>query len=77
MLISTVITVISLIISYYSKENFEWLKNSIEFMANAYDSTVISFIATIIITIFLEILFAIFAGYIGIIMAYKSNNKRY
>jgi len=76
MLISTVVILISLIICYYSKENFEWLKNSIEFMANAYDSTVISFMATVIITLFLEILFAIFAGYIGIIMAHKSNNRR-
>ena len=73
---SLIVIIICLLIAYYSKENFEWLKQSIEFVANAYDSTVISFIVTVIITLFAEILFALFAGFIGIILGHKSNNKR-
>lgn len=74
MFTSSIVIVACLLISYYSKENIEWLKQSIEFMANAYDSTVVSFMATVGLTVFLELLFALFAGYIGIILAYKSNN---
>lgn len=76
MFTSSILIVISLLISYYSKENIELLKNTIEFMANAYDSTVLSFVTTVIVTLFLEILFALFAGYLGIIIGYKSNNMR-
>ncbi len=76
MFTSTLVILICLLISYYSKENIEWLKNAIEFMANAYDSTVISFMATVIVTLFAEILFALFSGYLGIILAHKSNNLR-
>ena len=73
---SLILILICLLINYYSKENFEWLKQSIEFVANAYDSTVINFLITVIITLAAEILFAIMSGFMGIILGHKSNNKR-
>lgn len=76
MFTSMTLIIICLLISYYSKANIEWLKNAIEFMADAYDSTVVSFIVTVTITLFAEILFALISGYLGIILAHKSNNMR-
>ena len=76
MFTSTVIIVVCVTICYYSKENINWLKQMVEFMADAYDSTVISFMITIIGVVFLEVLSGLFAGYIGIIFGYKSNNMK-
>lgn len=76
MITSSVVIVICLAIAYYSKETMEFLKTSIEFMANAYDAKVVSFMVTVILTLFLELLFALFAGYIGIIFAYRTNNLK-
>lgn len=76
MITSGMVILLCIIICYYSKENIEWLKQMIEFMANAYDSTVVSFILHIIIVIFLELLFALFSGYIGIVLGHKSNNMK-
>ena len=76
MFTSTVIIIICVAICYYSKENIEALKRVVEFMANEYNSTVVNFIMTIAIVLFLEILFLLFAGYIGIIFGHKSNNLK-
>jgi len=76
MITSSLVILLCIAICYYSKENLEWLKQAVEFMANAYDSTVISFVMTILIVLFLELLFALFAGYIGIILGHKSNNMK-
>ena len=76
MLTTAVVIVICVAICYYSKENLEMLKTSVEFMANAYDSTVVSFLATVIVVIVLELLFALFAGYIGILIGHRANNLK-
>ena len=76
MFTSALVIILCIAICYYSKENIEFLKQTAEFMANAYNSTVVNFLLTVCIVVFVEILFALFAGYIGIIFGHKSNTMK-
>lgn len=71
---SCVTIVICLLICYYTKENMESLKNSLQVVANTYDSTIFGLLLTLTGTVFLEVVFILFAGYLGIIVGHKSNN---
>ena len=70
------ISVVCIFISYYSKENLEFLKNALELAADTYDMTVISLILVISFVIFLEVLFITLIGYVGIIIGHKSNKNK-
>jgi len=74
MITSAVIIVVCVAICYYSESNIEGVKQSLEFVASTYNSTVVGFLLIITAVFFLEMIFALFAGYIGIIFAHKSNN---
>ena len=76
MITSAVIIVVCVAICYYSQSNIEWLKQSLELVASTYNSTVVNFILTVAIVLFLEMVFILFAGYIGIIFGHKSSNRR-
>jgi len=76
MLVSVLVILLVLFIAYYSKENIEWLKNSLNILATIYNSTVVKLILIIFLVFFLEMVFTIFAGYIGILLGHKSNDKR-
>ena len=76
MITSAVIIVVCVAICYYSEGNIEWVKQSLEFVASTYNSTVVGFLLIVITVFFLEMIFALFAGYIGIIFAHKSNNLK-
>ena len=65
-----------LFIAYYSKENLEILKQSLEFLASLYSSTVIGLLLIIFIVVFLEMLFALIVGYTGLIIGHKFNNNK-
>ena len=74
MLTSAFVIVICVAICYYSESTIEWVKQSLEFVASTYNSTVVGFLLTVAAVFFLEMIFALFSGYIGIIIAHKSNN---
>lgn len=76
MFTSILVILLAIIIAYYSKENLELLKNSLNVLASAYNSTIIKLILMIFFVFFLEMTFAIQAGYTGIILAHRSNNNR-
>lgn len=63
-------------ICYYSEANLQFLKQSLELVAIQYDSTIISFLLVIGLVMFLELVFALFSGILGIILGYKSNNNK-
>ncbi len=65
-----------LFIAYYSKENLEIVKQSLEFMANLYSSTVIGLLLIIFTVVFLEMLFMLIVGYTGLIIGHKFNNNK-
>ena len=76
MLTSTVVIAMSLLICYYSKENIELLKNSLNIVATLYDTSIASLLIQLFTLIFLEFTFILLTGYIGIILGHKSNNNK-
>lgn len=74
--LSIVVVVSSLFICYYSKENIEFLKQALELTANTYDTTVINLLFVVSFIIFLEIVFIILIGYVGIIIGHKANRNK-
>ena len=71
-----VVSVVCLFICYYSKENIEALKGLLEIAATTYNTTVVKFLLLIIFAIFLEIIYIMLVGYVGIIFGYKSNRNK-
>ena len=76
MLTSILVILFVLFVAYYSKENLEWIKNSLNIIASIYNSTMIKLLLIIFFVFFLEMVFAILCGYIGIILGHKSNDKK-
>ena len=76
MLTSVLVILIVLFIAYYSKENLEWLKSSLNILATIYNSTIIKLVLVIFLVFFLEMVFTIVVGYIGILLGHRSNNNR-
>ncbi len=76
MLTSTLVIALSLFICYYSKENIELLKTSLNLVATLYNSSITSLLIQVFTLIFLEFTFILLTGYIGIILGHKSNNNK-
>lgn len=76
MLTSTLVIALSLFICYYSKENIELLKTSLNIVATLYNSSITSLLIQVFTLIFLEFTFILLTGYIGIILGHKSNNNK-
>ena len=76
MVTSVIVILICLAICYLTKDNIEFLIDSIEATAVYFNSSVSSFLITLTVTIFFELLFAVFAGIFGIILGHKSNNMK-
>lgn len=75
-LTTVAVTLICLAICYYSPENIEFLKQILEIAATTYDSTVVTILLVLFAVFFLQLLFILLAGYVGIILGHKANNGR-
>lgn len=73
---SILVMVLALLICYYTKDNFEVFKNTINTISATANLNSIIFILTILLIISLEFIFIIISGYIGIILGHKSNNNK-
>ena len=76
MVTSVMVILICLAICYLTNDNIEFLIDSIEATAVFFNSSVASFLITLAVTLFFELLFAVFAGILGIILGHKSNNMK-
>lgn len=76
MLTSIVVIIITITIAYYSKENLNIIKESLNMIAYTYDSSIIKLLLTIFIILFLQMTYIIQAGYTGIILGHKKNNHK-
>ena len=74
--ISFAIVIISLFISFYSKENWEAVTNYVKTITTGLNMSTVFFVAIAIILIFLEIFNAIQCGFLGIILGNRRNNAR-
>lgn len=75
-LTTVIVAVICLAICYYSKENLEMIKTSLELAANTFDSTVVNLLLIISAVVFFEVLFILQIGYNGLIIGHRSNKGK-
>jgi len=73
---TVLVALLCIFISYYSQSNMEALKYFLKLAANSYDMTVVSLIFAVSAVVFLEILFIILIGYVGIIIGHRSNKNK-
>ena len=71
-----VVIIACLFICYYSEANMEALKALLEIAASTYNTTVLNLLLLVAIVIFLEIVYGLLIGYVGIILGHKSNKNR-
>ena len=74
--ISFAVILISLFITYYTKENWLLIEDFIKTITTGLNMSVPLFITIAIIVIFLEVFNAIQCGFFGIILGYKMNNGK-
>ena len=74
--ISFVIVLLTLFITYYSKENWLAISNFIKTITIGLNMSTLFFISMTIIIIFLEIFNAIQCGFLGIILGHKKSNNK-
>ena len=73
---SMVIIIICLFICYYSEANMEILKSMLELAATTYNTTVLNLLLLVAIVIFLELVYALLIGYVGIILGHRTNKNK-
>ena len=73
---SILVIFLTIAMAYYSKENLEFVKLSLEGLATIYDSTAIKLILILMFAFFLEIAFLMQVGYTGIILGHRSESQR-
>lgn len=73
---TTIVAIVCLFICYYSEANIEALKTILELAASTYNTTVMNLLFLISAVLFLEIMFILVIGYVGIILGYKSNKNK-
>lgn len=76
-LFTTIIVILLCIaICFYTPENMQALKAGLEIAASSYHTTVVSFLLMVGIVFFLEMVFTLLIGYIGIILGHRANNNK-
>ena len=73
---SIIVIILSIFIAYYSKENLEIIKNSLLALSDIYDTSIISFLLSIFLVVFLELVLAVNVGFTGIVLGHKRNDKK-
>lgn len=68
---TVIIATLCIFISYYSQDNIKSLQGFLELAANNYDTTIINLLFVVSFVVFLEIVFIILVGYVGIIIGYS------
>ncbi len=76
MLISIAVITLTLFIAYYSKENFEFIKNIILPISDAYDISIVLIIFEFLFILFLEFVSILQFGFTGIILGNRMNNGK-
>ena len=71
-----IVIIICLFICYYSEANMQVLKSLLELAATTYNTTVLNLLLLIAVVIFLEIVYVLLIGFVGIILGHKSNKNK-
>ena len=73
---TVVVSVVCIFICYYSEANMPLLKSMLELAAGTYNTSVLNLLLLISFVVFLEIMFIVLIGYVGIILGHKSNQNK-
>lgn len=73
---TVLVSIVCLFICYYSETNMQTLKSMLELVASTYNTTVLKLLLLISFVVFLEIMFIVLIGYVGIILGHKSNQNK-
>ena len=73
---SILVITICLFITYYSKDNVELLKNTLDLAASTYNSSVVNLVFIMLITFFIQFLYIILIGFSGAVLGYNKNNLK-
>ena len=73
---TTIVAIVCLFICYYSEANMQVLKSLLELAATTYNTTVLNLLLLIAVVIFLEIVYVLLIGFVGIILGHKSNKNK-
>lgn len=76
LIVGTIITIFSLFIAFYSKDNWLLITNYIKNITIGLNMNTIFFVIMFILVVFLEIFNAIQCGFFGIILGHKNNNGK-
>jgi len=75
-LTSMIVIIVCLFICYYSEANMEVLKSLLELAATTYNTTVLNLLLLVMTVLFLEFVYVLLVGYVGIILGHKSNKNK-
>ncbi len=75
-LVAFIVIVICLFIAFYTKDNWNILKDVINSISTGLNIATFPFVVTMLLIIFLEIFNGIQSGFLGIILGHKSNNNK-
>lgn len=75
-LLSVVAILSTVFIMYYSKENLEILKTSINLISSGLDVSTFAFIFLVTVVVMLEIIYIVFVGFLGITIGHSFNNAK-
>lgn len=73
---SSIVIIACLAIAFLNKDSWQFIKEGIEQTSLFFNSSVFSFLAVCIVTVFFEVLFMLLAGILGIIIGYRANNLK-
>ncbi len=76
MFTSILVIILCVFIAYYSENNLEILKNTLQFFATSMDSTAIKVVLVAFFVIFLEFTAILQAGFTGLLLGHRSNNLK-
>ena len=73
---SVLIIFISILIAHYSKEFLSVIKDYLNIASLLYDGNIVIFLLAIFFVLFLELVFALESGLIGVILGHRANDRR-
>ena len=76
LLVSMVVVVLVLFITYYSEDNLNFIREMLDSIVVLYDSNISTFIGIVVVVFFLEMLNLLQAGYTGIILGHRMNSGK-
>ena len=76
MFTSVAVILVVLFIAYFSKENFDFIKGMLDYIALSYNSTSLILVLVLFLIFFVEMVFSIQVGFVGILFGHKSTNNR-